>query len=646
MTSDLRDHFLSCLQRREAHATRNAALAYLAESTDGGRWRMVRRQMESLPEGELGLIPLRVALLASFSIEFILDPLLALGMANGLRILPYRAGFAQYHQELIDPSSGLYAFRPDVVILAIEGERLLPALYAESLSLEGSDMSTLVEQALGAVEPLIVALRKQSNALLLLNNLEPPRHPLLGILDGHLPPFGEREATHAVNSALLELVRRFRGCHVVDYAGVVARFGAENWHDPRMAHMAKAPIAQRMLPHLAAEYLKFLRARAGLSRKCLVVDLDNTLWGGILGEDGPHGIRLGADYPGSAFVALQRTLLRLHARGVLLAIASKNNPEDVEEVFRAHPAMVVRKEHFAAMEIHWQPKSESLLSIARRLNIGLEHMVFLDDSPMECAQVQAALPMVTVIPFPAQPEEAVNRLLHDGWFDTLQLSAEDRKRGDLYWQKAQIDALQAASGSLEGFYASLRMRLTIAPLTPATLTRAAQLTQKTNQFNLTTLRFSEEEVAKRMKDPAWSLFTVRVEDRFGDNGIVGVMMATKARAEPLLEVETFLLSCRVIGRTVETAMLATLCRKARELGLAGVLGRVIPTPKNLPARPMYERHGFALRSDTLGESVWVLEFAAGEVGMPPWFTLTGEEHGRANQAADGGYPGSGTASNR
>ncbi|MBF0294565.1 MAG: HAD family hydrolase [Magnetococcales bacterium] len=635
MTADLREHFLSCLQRRESHATRNAALAYLNESRDGGRWRMVRRQMESLADEELGLIPLRVALLASFSIEFILDPLLALGMANGLRILPYRSGFAQYHQELIDPNSGLYAFRPDVVILAIEGERLLPALYGENHSLEGSDMSALVEQALGAVEPLIFALRKQSNALLLLHNLEPPRHPLLGILDGHLPPCGEREVVHAVNSALLELARRFRGCHVVDYAGLVTRHGAQHWHDLRMACMARAPIAQRMLPLLAAEYLKFLRASVGLSRKCLVVDLDNTLWGGILGEDGPHGIRLGSDYPGNAYVALQRTLLRLRARGILLAIASKNNPEEVEELFRAHPAMVVRKEHFVAMEVHWQPKPASLLAIARRLNIGLEHMVFLDDSPMECAQVRAALPMVTVIPFPAQPEEAVDRLLDDGWFDTLQLSAEDRKRGDLYWQKAQIDALQAASGSLEGFYHSLEMRLTIAPLTPATLPRAAQLTQKTNQFNLTTLRFREEELAQRMEDPAWSLFTVRVEDRFGDNGIVGVMMAKGARHEPLLEVETFLLSCRVIGRTVETAMLATLCRKARDLGLAGVLGRVIPTPKNLPARLMYEKHGFALRSDTLTESVWVLEFATGVVEMPPWFTLTGEEHGRANQATDG-----------
>ncbi|MBF0429449.1 MAG: HAD family hydrolase, partial [Magnetococcales bacterium] len=621
MTFDYRTRLLSCLEQNLTHETTSAAKDFLNLGTDAGRWRFVSRLTQQLPEGGLGLKPIRVALLASFSIEFIQDALTALGMAHGLRILIYQAGFAQYHQEIIQPDSPLYAFKPDVVILAMEGERVIPAIYTDDLTLAPTDQEHWVSEAMACITPLITAFRRHSDALLLIHNFDPPTHRVQGILDGLATP-GQAEMIHAVNAALLALSRTQKGVYVVEYAGLVARVGAENWYDLRMAHLAKAPIAQKMMPRLAKEYLKYLRAVSGLARKCLVLDLDNTLWGGILGEEGLAGLKLGAYYPGSAFVAFQRAVLHLHNRGVLLAIASKNNPEDVAEVFQHHPAMILKSHHFACQEIHWNPKSQSLQNIARRLNIGLEQMVFMDDNPAECSQINIALPMVTVIPFPSRPEEAVDTLSQDGWFDSLTLSAEDKKRNTLYQQRAKAEELQASSDSLTEYYTNLAMRVTIRPLTQATLPRTAQLTQKTNQFNLTTFRYTEEEIDRRLSNPNWLLLTVQVSDCFGDNGLVGVVMAECLGQESILLIDTFLLSCRVIGRTIETAMLAHLCIWARESGLRLIRGRVRPTAKNGPAQSMFRNHGFQLCSSppidaaTPEESVWELDLTQGEVTIP------------------------------
>jgi FkbH-like protein len=381
---------------------------------------------------------------------------------------------------------------------------------------------------------------------------------------------------------------------------------------------AKAPIASAMQPYLSTEYVKYFCALLGLTRKCLVVDLDNTLWGGVVGEDGVEGIDLGPNYPGNAYAEFQKLLLDLHRRGVILAIASKNNPADVDEVFAEHRFMVLKREHFASAQIHWESKRQSLVRIADELSIGLEHMVFVDDNPVECEEVRRALPMVRVIHLPPPPERFVRVLQEAALFDTLNLSVEDRRRGDLYRQRAQAEAARLSVTSVEDYYRDLVMELTIAPVDRASLPRAAQLTQKTNQFNVTTLRYSEAEVAKRMGDPQWVAATVAVKDRFGDNGIVGVLMAKNTGTS--LDVDTLLLSCRVIGRTVETAMLARLCDEGRRCALKAVTARFIPSRKNAPAEDVFERHGFAkVRVDDTGTTFWRLDLETGGVEWPTWF---------------------------
>jgi FkbH-like protein len=378
-----------------------------------------------------------------------------------------------------------------------------------------------------------------------------------------------------------------------------------------------------MLGELAREYVKFFRCLVGFSKKCLVLDLDNTIWGGIVGEEGVDGIQLGATYPGSAFLEFQKHVLALQQRGVILAIASKNNPADVEEVFARHRFMQLRKEHFADVQVGWEPKSESLRRLAAKLAISLEHVVFVDDNPAECEQIRGALPMVTVIQLPAQPELYVEALHEDGWFDVVALSSEDLRRGELYQQRANAEALRLSTGGLEDYYRALDMELRFAPVDRRSLKRAAQLTQKTNQLNVTTRRYSEPDLTALMVDPDWSLMTIELNDRFGDNGIVGVVLAKVAG--DALNIDTFLLSCRVIGRAVETAMLAHLCDLAEQRGLDGVIGELIPTAKNLPVRDLFERHGFAkTKEEPSGATLWRIGLPQQRVRWPDWFRVVRE----------------------
>jgi FkbH-like protein len=618
--SATRAAFVSALQTGEQAKAANFARILLAENPGLSQISFISRELDKAIPGSLSLKKLRVGLLSSFSIEFIKGPLSVLAFLNGIELEIYISSFGQYQQEIRDANSGLYAFSPDVVILSVEGSDWLPEIYnayIDGLTV-GFDESLVKFRE--QLHLLIRVFRTHCASTLLVNNLSAPVWPQLGILDGRVG-VGQAQLILRANESLASLCRENRGVFAVDYAGLVARTGALAWYDERMSHYAKSPIAMEMLPILAGEYVKYFRGLAGLSKKCLVLDLDNTLWGGVLGEDGPSGIQLGAVYPGSAYLAFQREILNLHKRGILLAIASKNNAADVEEMFANHPSMLLKKEFFAALQIHWGQKSESLREIARQLNIGLEHMVLADDNPAECEEVLRNLPMVRTIQLPKQPEHFVRALHSEGLFDGLSLSLEDRRRGELYRQHEAAEQLRESTGSLEEFYRSLEMGITFAPVDDAILARSAQLTQKTNQFNATTIRFAESEIAGRAMDPHWILIAVSVRDKFGDNGIVGLMMARLESDS--LRIETFLLSCRVIGRTVETAMLAYLCQEALSRGARKLEGRIIPTSKNAPVRDLFSRHSFQKISETeSGETLWNLDLASGTVAWPEWIKMT------------------------
>ena len=479
-----------------------------------------------------------------------------------------------------------------------------------------------IEEVAAELEGLIDAFRGRSSAPLLVQNLLPPLYPVFGVGDANLP-FGQRRQVQRINVRLAEICRQRAGVYVVDYEGLVARHGALAWHDERMRYFVQLPIDKRMFLPLAREYAKIVNILKGGAKKCVVLDLDNTLWGGIVGEDGVDGIRLDMVYPGSAYRAFQQALLALNDRGILLAAASKNNPADVDEVFDKHPHMLLTKSDFAAMQVGWHPKSQMIEAIADELAIGLEHIVLIDDSPVECAEVSRALPMVRTILFPRQPEQFATALGEEGLFDVLQFSKEDRNRARLYKQRAAAENLRSKAPNLEDFYRSLEMEIVVEAVNAGTLTRTAQLTQKTNQLNLTTYRYTEADIAARLHDPSWHCSTVTVRDRFGDNGIIGVMLAHHVADRLILD--TFLMSCRVIGRTVETAMLAHLCDVAEQFGARLVEATLIPTSKNLPVRPLLPDHNFEHVSERDGSSTWHLDIGTRRIRRPPWFRVSSHE---------------------
>jgi FkbH-like protein len=370
--------------------------------------------------------------------------------------------------------------------------------------------------------------------------------------------------------------------------------------------------SESFVPALARAQAGYVKAVKGRGRKCIVVDLDDTLWGGIVGEDGIDGIHLGETPPGNIFADFQRLLRDFHDRGILLAINSKNNPEDALEVIRDHPAMVLREEHFTAMRINWQDKVTNLREIAAELNLGLDSFVFVDDNPAERLHVEQALPEVLTVDLP-RDSAAYRRCLEQlNDFTVVQLTPEDMSRTSMYRAERQRRSLHESSASLDEFLASLRMEVSIEPLAPRTVRRAAQLVQRTNQFNLTTRRYSDEDLRRLGENGRFHIWTMAVRDVFGDNGIVG--LAIVEAGEEHWRIDTFLMSCRVLGRRLEDELLGIVANGARTAGAAQLLGTYRPTKKNGQVQDFYRQRGFRLAADqrisegdTDEAETWVLD---------------------------------------
>ncbi len=565
--------------------------------------------------GDLPCVTCRVAILRSFTVEPVVPILRAAAAVNGIDLQVHVGDFNAYAQEILREDSELYRFDPGIVILATQTRDLAPDLWRDFADLAPGQAAAAGERVIESYQDLVKAFRSRSRAHLVLHTLEMPVVPSSGVLDTHAGA-GQAEAIRRINLELRRLTQEHSGVYLLDYDGLVARHGRLAWHDERKWLTMRMPIAANCLVRLANEWLRFVHPLTGKVCKALVVDLDNTLWGGVIGEDGMSGIALGPEYPGAAYQALQRVILDFYRRGVILAVCSKNNPSDAMEALDRHPGMLLRPEHFAALRINWSDKAQNLREIATELNIGTDALAFLDDNPVEREWVRRRLPEVTVIELPEDPMGYAQALRDSPVFERLDLSAEDRERGRYYAEERLRSKLQASAGSLEDFYWSLQMEAEISTATRETLSRVAQLTQKTNQFNLTTRRYSEQQIADMAADPGWRIYSLRLRDRFGDNGLVGV--AITHLQEGACEIDTFLLSCRVIGRTAETAFLGTVAEQARRSGGERLLGWFLPTKKNGPAKEFYPSHGFVCTREAQEGSRWEFELSRGEIVPPPW----------------------------
>lgn len=555
----------------------------------------------------------RVAVLASFTADLLRPYLVVEAARLGIRADVTIGPFNQFEQAAHDGGL-LRRERFDLVVLAFRLEDLAPRLARELLRLDGDQVAQELREMEARIDALLALVRQAGVARVLVCNFAPAELPLAGLAD---PALRVPEATvvEQANASMARCVAKHPGCHVLDVARAAVEVGLSRWYDRRLWFTARSPWGVAGQIAFSRALARHLRAALVTPCKVLALDLDGTLWGGVLGEDGLDGIQLGEEYPGSAFKAFHRSVLALRDRGILLAIASKNNEADALDALTRHPDSLLRPEHFSAMQIHWNDKATSLREIARTLNIGVDAVAFFDDNPVERDYIRSQLPAAHVIDVPASPIEYPAALADSGAFDQLSFSAEDTQRAELYRVDQERQALLGQTASVDEFLAALDMRVTVGLIGTETMTRVVQLLGKTNQFNLTTRRHTAADVERMLRDGGIGLWA-RVADKFGDNGLVGVALAVRGETDGQWRVDSFLLSCRVIARKVEAAVLAVLSELVRERGGTALIGEFIPTAKNAVCKDFYPSLGFAPLPPAADALRWSLAIADAPIVRP------------------------------
>lgn len=576
-----------------------AALYRLDETQLGRLAAIARTGAAALPHSRVTL-----GLLGDGTLSLIAAAIAGSGLRHGLLIDIVEGGYGSAVHESADPASDLRTAGLDLALLTLDHR--LAGLDRAALS-----PSEAEERVLGAfqrVRMIVEGMRPSVTGPILVQTLSTPLEPLFGSFD-RIEPGSVFAMVEALNRRLAEWARE-GGIVLVDIARLAASIGHERWDDPRHWHGSKLGFAPEFIPAYADVVARTIGAIKGKARKALVLDLDNTLWGGVIGDDGVEGIRLGqGSATGEAFVAIQRMALELRARGVVLAVCSKNEDDAARLPFREHPDMLLREEHIAVFQANWTDKAANLKHIAETLNIGVDALVFLDDNPAERAQVRRELPMVGVPELPADPALYPRMLAAAGYFDTVALSDEDRARAEQYQRNAERQQLMASASDMDSYLSSLDMTCIVRLVDPVSRPRVAQLINKSNQFNLTTRRYTETEVAAAEADPRRHAVQIRLTDRFGDNGIIAVVIADKAGET--WEIDTWLMSCRVLGRRVQEATLAHLAAVARAEGARRLVGRYVPSPKNRMVEDHYAKLGFAPAGDLPGGGTrWELDLTA------------------------------------
>ncbi len=557
---------------------------------------------------EFDLAPLRVAVLRNFTIEPILPILKGEVLLSGFSPEVFLGDFDAIASEILRPDSSLYQFSPDVIVIAQWLETLSSALTCSFLCFSSDQIDDEIKRIADLMATYLGALRKQTSAPILIHNFPLYDAPSLGILDAQSTQF----QTHSVlklNAILLEISKEYSDVYWVDVFGLFSRLGRYQAFDERNWQVARAPLGKGLVVPLGQEWGKFIRAIHGKSRKCLVLDCDNTLWGGVIGEDGISGIQLGSAYPGSSFQSFQQEILNLYHRGVILALCSKNNETDVLEVLRDHPGMLLKEEHFATWQINWDDKATNLARIAVDLNIGIDSFVFVDDSEFECNWVKKQVPQVKVLHLQGAPSTFRRELSCLGLFDSLTYSVEDKKRTKMYVSEKERKQLLDSSSSFEAYLKDLQIKITVDVPGDLEIPRVSQLTQKTNQFNLTTQRYTEGDIQQFVDDPDASVFCIKMSDRISDYGIIGVVILRII--QQYIEIDSFLISCRALGRGVESALMDKIISIAKNRKCDFIVGRYIQSQRNAQVADLYERLGFRKVENVATDSEWIYKIISG-----------------------------------
>jgi FkbH-like protein len=470
-------------------------------------------------------------------------------------------------------------------------ERVFPEMIANPLSFSSAEeRRAYCDEKISDYKNLWEQFLKNQKGLLIVSNLAPISYSPLGIQE-EKTECSLKDMEAAFNAELKIQALKESRMYISDFASFISGYGQREVTSPKYFYIGDMYLGPAYIPKLAEDCMKFIKPYAGKSKKCIVLDLDGTLWGGIVGEDGMEGIQLDTKAPGNAYLDFQNHLLALNRRGILLAINSKNNPEDALKVIREHPHMALHENNFASIKINWNDKAENIKKIAEEINIGIDSLVYIDDDPLQRERIRSAFPEVLVVDMPRDPALYVRTLRDLTDFNTLQLTEEDFKRAGSYVHQQKINDLKSSVSSLADFLRGLNIKISIMPADDFTVPRIAQLTNKTNQFNLTTCRYTEEEIDAFRKSQGYQVYALSARDRFGDHGTIGVAIIKEQKANEWL-IDTFLMSCRVIGRDIEKGVLASLAGYAKKRGVAALIGEYIPTAKNSLCKNVYARAGF------------------------------------------------------
>jgi FkbH-like protein len=542
-------------------------------------------------DGRIFQKKIKVAILSSFTINGLEEAIRVKCAESDITCATYLCGYGQYNQDILDQSSKLYEFSPDITFIIIDTRSVLSTLFYTPYTIPANDRRTYIDKRVADFVNLVKTFKNRTGSKLVLTNCSIPTYSPYGICEVRTE-YGLKEMVYDFNARLADAFRSDPQVFLFDFNSFVSKYGEINVLDYRQFLVGDIKVSLSYIPHLAEELMGYIKADLGVNRKCIVLDLDNTLWGGIIGEDGFDRIDLSLKPPGMAYMEFQRVLLALYQRGVILAINSRNNEDEALRAIRDHPFMVLREEHFATMKINWSDKISNMKEIAQELNIGLDSIVYFDDDPINRELMSKAIPQIKTVDLPDDPSLYASTLMQINDFNTLVMTNEDRNRGEMYRQEHKRTELKRSSSNLEDFLKQLEIRVTMKKVNNFTIPRIAQLTLKTNQFNLTTRRYQEEDVETLAQDHTKLIGCAQTQDKFGDNGITGVYIVNKNHVDKEWFIDTFLLSCRVMGRGIEDAMMGYILSKAKEEGVTKVKAEFIPTKKNKPCEQLLPNFGF------------------------------------------------------
>lgn len=557
------------------------------------------RIFTSLSKKPLQLRPLKIAILASSTVDHII-PILTYWLAReGFDPEIWAAPFDTVAATILTPNSPLYAFEPDFIWIMNTWRDTDISTMPEATA---QDVTNALDGAVKKIINLVQAIRAQSVCQIVVNNADIPLREEFGNLEANVA-WSFRNLLRQYNLRLMETVES--GFLIFDLDHLSSVFGKSRWEDPRYWYHSKNAFSFDALGMISFHFARLIAAAKGLSSKCLVLDLDNTLWGGVIGDDGMDGIKLGTGAEGEAFVDFQHYIKALKERGVILAVCSKNDMDNAREPFESHPDMVLGIKDIAVFVANWENKADNIRHIANKLNIGLDSLVFCDDNPVERDLIRRILPMVAVPELPEDPTGYVTALQAGCYFEMLSYSQDDAHRADYYTTNATRDDLKESFTDLGEFFRDLEMFATVFEVDQFHRPRTAQLINKSNQFHLTGTRYSEIEIEELTQRQEVICRMFKLRDRLGDQGLISVVIL-KLDGGGELMIDTWVMSCRVLGRSMEEFIASEILEIAQSVGALTIVGTYIASKKNVLVARLYERLGFVKINGDENGSIWQL----------------------------------------